>query len=861
MTWSPARVCAALAWASTARPWATVAVAMALFVLALLSALTLRPGTAVRDMLGEHDASARAFSQLIEHFQLIDDLTVLVELPDGAPDDPAPLLAFAQRFAAQLAEREEVGGVSWTTRGGAAGFVDAHVLPNLPWYLSDPGREALQERLTPAGMTDALDRQAALLTAPGAGGAALREQLVTDPLRLRELLLIGEPANPGADADATRATPAAGTPRLSPDGRALLVRVAGTRPANDLPFAHRFVALAHEAIDAAQPGGLGVGVTGAYAIADYSARSTRRDMIVSMLGSLVMLSVLFVVLYRSWHALPITLLTVNTAIVAAFGVYAATGGALTPVTAVAGAVLAGLGIDYCVHVLAHADAVRVAGRRRDARKALALAVGRVGPSMLAACVTSVLGFAALTVSDVRSLREFALLGGVGLVLSLFAAITLFPALVVLMWRRSDRRTGPKQTLTHGDRLHAHRWMPLLARHPRAAIACSLVALAAGALVVVFNGRTAVLFADDLEALHPRPNPPLIVQERVAELYDLSPGVLLLHVEADDPDALLARAHAAKRALRDLAQTEPRVGTVHGATDLLPDPTADPRSADVFDVAAVLAAYDAAVADSAFDTEALQPFRDTLSAMLARRPPPSWPALRDASELAAPLLPRGVLTAEPVAPRETLLVLRPGEPWEQMTDRRAFVTAVRDALAGVPGVTLTGLSVIGLDTQQAIAGTLLESLAVAALAVGLVLFAYFRRPVDVLLAMLPAMCGLVALLAVLTATHHELNAFNLVALPLTLGLGVDDGIFLTHAARRLRVATRARAAHVLAASGRAIVVTSLTTLIAFGALAFTNSPAVQSLGVLSAVGVMACLLASLLLLVPVLLLRGREPATR
>ena len=131
--------------------------------------------------------------------------------------------------------------------------------------------------------------------------------------------------------------------------------------------------------------------------------------------------------------------------------------------------------------------------------------------------------------------------------------------------------------------------------------------------------------------------------------------------------------------------------------------------------------------------------------------------------------------------------------------------------------------------------------------------FFRRPADVLLALVPAAAGLLAMTAAAAWFGWTLNVINLIAVPLVVGIGVDDGIFVVAIARRCRRAGLGREVLMgqLAASTHAVVMTTLTTGLAFGSLAFTSVPAVRSLGLFTAAGVGAALAATLLILVPLL----------
>ncbi|MGH7364669.1 MAG: MMPL family transporter, partial [Candidatus Methylomirabilales bacterium] len=101
-----------------------------------------------------------------------------------------------------------------------------------------------------------------------------------------------------------------------------------------------------------------------------------------------------------------------------------------------------------------------------------------------------------------------------------------------------------------------------------------------------------------------------------------------------------------------------------------------------------------------------------------------------------------------------------------------------------------------------------------------------------------------------------NLANLFALPLILGMGVDNGMnlvarFREDGGRRFVLAT---------AMGKSMVLASLTTIAGFGVLLLAQHRGIASLGLLLTLGVSNILLASLTLLPALLLLlrRGGRP---
>jgi predicted RND superfamily exporter protein len=95
--------------------------------------------------------------------------------------------------------------------------------------------------------------------------------------------------------------------------------------------------------------------------------------------------------------------------------------------------------------------------------------------------------------------------------------------------------------------------------------------------------------------------------------------------------------------------------------------------------------------------------------------------------------------------------------------------------------------------------------------------------------------------------------NLLSVPLLLGCGVDYGIFLVSVTRGAdRTATPAHVLADLEATCHAIFVANLTSVVGFGGLITGSTPAMQSLGRAVGVGMLACLAATLLFLLPMLL---------
>jgi hypothetical protein len=87
-----------------------------------------------------------------------------------------------------------------------------------------------------------------------------------------------------------------------------------------------------------------------------------------------------------------------------------------------------------------------------------------------------------------------------------------------------------------------------------------------------------------------------------------------------------------------------------------------------------------------------------------------------------------------------------------------------------------------------------------------------------------------------------NYANIIALPLLVGIGVDNGIHVVH---RMRTETTERLFDT--STMRAVLASGLTTVASFGNLAFSAHVGTASMGVLLALGLAASMAATLIVL--------------
>jgi hypothetical protein len=185
----------------------------------------------------------------------------------------------------------------------------------------------------------------------------------------------------------------------------------------------------------------------------------------------------------------------------------------------------------------------------------------------------------------------------------------------------------------------------------------------------------------------------------------------------------------------------------------------------------------------------------------------------------------------------------------------FATAVRALKLGDgETVTTSGASVVFADIVTSIASDGPRVTAIAAL--GLVVMVSLlvgrnRRGVAVLVATASGSLLMVAACALLGL---KVNFLDFVALPITLGIGVDYAINVAYRHDHEQVPDPLTT---LRTSGSAVFVCSLTTIIGYGSLLISANLAIRGFGLASLIGEIACV-ATALILVPALLGLGHKP---
>ena len=138
------------------------------------------------------------------------------------------------------------------------------------------------------------------------------------------------------------------------------------------------------------------------------------------------------------------------------------------------------------------------------------------------------------------------------------------------------------------------------------------------------------------------------------------------------------------------------------------------------------------------------------------------------------------------------------------------------------------------------------------AIVLLVLIHFRNLGSLLLALVPVVVGAIWLGGFMGLCGIPFNPANIMTLPLVIGIGVTNGIHILN-----RYAEEKTPSIFSKSTGKAVLVSGLTTVAGFGSLIVAEHQGIQSLGYIMAVGVTTCMVAGLIFLPALLNLRRRK----
>lgn len=465
-------------------------------------------------------------------------------------------------------------------------------------------------------------------------------------------------------------------------------------------------------------------------------------------------------------------------------------GSVHLMTLVFGASLIGVAQDYGIYFLCNRLS---ADPSLDSRTLLR----RLMPGLVLTLLAAVIGYLGLAVTPFPGLRQMAVFSASGLVFAWLTVLAWFPALV---------KPG---TLKHTRAAAAYG--ALLAHWPRLRLTRTTAVAGAMFAVLAAAGLARLHANDDIRLLQATPKHLVDAQVKLGRLLDAPSPVQYYVVRGDSIEQVLQREEALK------ARLDPLIGK------------------------SVISGYQA-ISNWVPSQERQQARRALLDRTVLADGGPLSAVGKQLGEDAgwagstAQLMRAG--GAAPEVP--AFLASAAGEPWRHLWlgesggtwasivalrgMRYAAIPELRAVATGMPGVQwadkVDEISTV-LGKYRSYMGWVL---AAAFGAILVLLWTRYRWGAVRVLA--PAALACVGTLALLGWLGHSIALFHVLALLLVLGVGVDYGIFMQE-----------RPGSPAATAWLAVGMSAVNTILGFGLLALSRTPALQSFGLAMLVGIL------------------------
>jgi len=619
--------------------------------------------------------------------------------------------------------------------------------------------------------------------------------------------------------------------------------------------------------------GVNVGVTGEPVLEFDEMSQSRSDTMRAALLALFLVTIIFIFGYHeTGRPLKATgCLLVGLAYTMGYATLVV--GHLNILTITFAPILIGLAIDFGVHLVTRYEEELRAGA--DEAAAIRCALVHTGKGIFTGCLTTSAAFLAMGFTEFKGISEMGVIVGGGLLVALVPMMTMLPALL-LRGRQNVMDHELSEPLTHRARLESA-WL----RRPVMVILATALLGGLGwwqASQVKFDYDLRNLQSDGL---------PAVKWEK--DLIDRAQGALFCAVTATNREhalELTALLEALTNTVKEVVSMAPFIGPQDPAKqamirdtrrqivdirfqqmDTLPVQLESLRDAlgilkgfisralievrkgDELEMEARLQSmytdlvvlvdlmHDrkkvAALQLTLFQQAMMRDVRETFRVLQGQN---------DGGHIAATDLPQS-LQDRFVSPTTGHLLVRVhplGDIWKRV-DQARFVRDVREAIRD-SGSTVTGTPVQLFEYTQLLVDSYILAAWYATGAIVLMVLVHFRSVPCVLLALLPVALGMVWMTAVTTLAGMPFNPANIMTLPLVIGVGVTSGVHILN-----RFAEEQSPAILGRSTGKAILVSALTTVAGFGSLMIADHQGISSLGFVMAVGTVTCMAAALVFL--------------
>lgn len=616
--------------------------------------------------------------------------------------------------------------------------------------------------------------------------------------------------------------------------------------------------------------GIRAGLTGRPVLAADELATTDRDMTRATILAIVLVGLLFILFFRSLTRPTLAMISLIMGITWTFGLVTLLFGSLTILSIVFALILVGAAIEYAIHLVGRYQEQLSQGEGVEI--AMVKALSTAGRSDMTSALTTAAAFLTITWTDFTALAELGFIAASGVMLCLVSMLVVLPSMIIIR----DRYRSPEKL-----RKVKYFGLPVLARihrYPKAiTVGCTVltIALIPFALKTGFDNNLLNLQAKGLESVELEH---LIIDKSsettwfahaiantVSESHEKAEKIRKLPTvrRVDDVERIVPRHQDEKiEIVRRIAPVFARLDFVQASDEI-------DRNSLIGELNGLIKSVDR-LSEEAFSAgrvdavEELEKFGEKVSRLkniVKAATPDQLENLvkfqraflddmhRNLELLATGMDPKKIslddipesLKKRFVSPtgRYALTIYPKGNIWDpqELSDFLEELELVEPDALGTP--------IEVHESGRLMRETFVRSAVLAFVVIFLMVWIDFRSVRPAAMAVMPLLLGTTWLLGFMGMFDIPFNMANFFAIPILIGIGVDNGVHLAHRMQRDECV-----AAIGASTGKGVLLTSLANAVGFGAMMLAAHRGIASLGQIMAIGGLSFMVASLIAMPPV-----------
>ncbi len=591
------------------------------------------------------------------------------------------------------------------------------------------------------------------------------------------------------------------------------------------------------------------GISGFLVVSRDEMVACEKDMAISTLLTMLLIIIIFYVSFRLLRYTVLAFIPLIMGVIYSMGMTYLVFGTLNIFTAMMGAILIGLGIDYAIHILSLYTEERHKGKGHE--ECVERVFKKVAKGVVTGSVTTAIGFMMFGLSSFLGFREFGIVLGIGIICTLLSSIFILPSLLMVFGRKEVK-------VRESSPLLANFIEQVFLKRPVITIIGTLLVI--GLLLLRVNH---LRFSTDIKDIEPKNLESLVLNDKIIEKFDFSPDTILIVSNTLD--------EAAK--FKERAEDINSIEAIDSIINYLPPIEKQQKRINLLkDIAKEIPK----TVGNSINTEKLKKELDRLKDNLIELSDLAYMGgeqkiVKKVDQIIKSqkissvinILPNKEKTLNQIQQtfigKYKSIILQSNK--ENIISIKDLPETIKRNYIGKDGALLTSLypegdvwsnhfqPILLADLKQlktASTGTFMmfnrvmevasaegnKILLIVMSVIFIILLIDFRSLKYALLALIPMVFTLITLVGIMSMFDIAFNYVNIIALPIIIGIGIDDGLHLIH-----RYLIEKDISPTLRSTGRGILLSSITTTAAFGTLMTATYQGFFSFGLILVIGIL------------------------